>query len=396
MRAENRRIRSVLLACACVVLSLASASPGVVGGPEGVGEFDNPDSQWSGMTLDWIGRIGGGSAVAVGNRWLVSAAHLSISVGSQVELPGGSFHTVAEVHGAPSVGLGTPDLTIVRVAEELPGWYDVYDGVFASGAPVIMAGTGYGGTVDPVDDTFNWSAGTQRDWRWGTNEISRGLWVPSGPYASLSIQMDFGYGDTEYEVGLASGDSGGGTFLHDDGQWKLVGVNTYISMIGGGSSPPYNTTSAVYMPNYVDWVESFVPTGDLNGDDVVDAADIDLLFDHIAGSVAAGDVNSDGAVDAGDVDFLIRGILETEYGDFDLDGRIDNTDLTALGANMGSLGVGWADGDVNGDGAVDNTDLTVLATYFDVIDGDPSTPEPGSAILVLAGAIGALRRRRRQ
>jgi len=395
MKSDTFAVRLGLIVFLCVIMALASASSAVVVGLEDVSEFDDPGSQWHGMTLDWIGRTGVGSAVAVGNRWFLSAAHLSVGVGGQIELPGGDVYTVSKVYNAPVIGFAAPDLKIVKVAEELPGWYEIYDGAFAAGAPVIMAGTGYSGAVDPASDTFNWSAGTERAWRWGTNEISRGLWMPSGPYCSLSIQMDFNYGDTDYEAGWGNGDSGGGTFLYDDGQWKLTGVNNYISMIGGGSSPPYNTNSAVYMPNYIEWIQSFVPTGDLNGDDVIDAEDVDLLFNYISSSSGAGDVNSDGVVDLGDMDFLIRRILATEYGDFDLNGRIDNTDLTALGVNMGDLARGWADGDTNGDGVVDTTDLTVLATYYNFLAKDPSIPEPASLSLFGAAALLSLRKRRK-
>ena len=364
-------------------------------------ELTNPASPAYGMTLDWIGRVSNGSAAAVGNRWFVTTAHLDVIVGSEIELSGGSVHNVTEIHNAPQFDeLNRPDLRVVKVAEELADWYDVYEGAPALNESVVMAGTGYDGTVNELDSTFEWSTGTERTWRWGTNTVSRCLWVPSGPYSSLCVQMDFDYGATAYEAGWSSGDSGGGAFIREDGQWKLAGVASYVCMLGGGSSPPYNTSSAVLLGAYAEWIWSIVPTGDLNGDSVVGVDDVDLLWGQVrypSGGGSSGalyDLDSDGAVDAADVDFLIRRILNTEYGDFNLDGLIDTTDLTILGTNYGGVDVGWAGGDVNGDGVVDTTDLTVMATYFGFVAEDHIVPEPGSAALLLLGVSALLRRRR--
>ena len=87
-------------------------------------------------------------------------------------------------------------------------------------------------------------------------------------------------------------------------------------------------------------------------------------------------------------------ILGTQFGDFNLDGLIDTTDLTILATNFGLPDPGWAGGDANGDGVVDTTDLTIMASNFGFVAGAASVPEPASIALVGAAML-VLRRRRR-
>ena len=60
-------------------------------------------------------------------------------------------------------------------------------------------------------------------------------------------------------------------------------------------------------------------------------ADIDLLMAEIATSGHRGpfDLTLDGQVTQADADNLIHTILDTEYGDADLSGTVDEADLPA-------------------------------------------------------------------
>ena len=98
--------------------------------------------------------------------------------------------------------------------------------------------------------------------------------------------------------------------------------------------------------------------GDVNGDGTVDAHDIDELYANFgAGVPDRYDLDGDGDADTDDMDILIWDVLGTNYGDVNLDGVTDLTDLMIMKSNFGSSGAGWAGGDLNGDGVVNLTDL---------------------------------------
>jgi len=128
--------------------------------------------------------------------------------------------------------------------------------------------------------------------------------------------------------------------------------------------------------------------GDFDADGVVDASDIDSLYQHLApaGEADVGyDLDGDGDVDAADVAVLIHDVLNTEFGDANLDGTVDTVDLTCLATSYGQAG-GWTSGDFNGDGVVDTADLTLLGTYFGFL---AAVPQPlstaGLALMPIEG-----------
>jgi len=405
------QVRGLALSLCIIIMAVVTSAHGIVVGVTDTSEFDNPSSPWYGMTLDGMGKVGGGCAVAVGNRYFLSVAHFSVSPGAQVVMVDGTSYTVTEVTNAPAL-LGQTDkvdLRIIKVAEEMPDWYRMHDDSYPLYTPVIMAGRGYSGTATAT--TFL-PATSGAAWRWGTNKIDGVVWMPVdtpyGHFKSLCIEMGFKASETTYEAGFATGDSGGGTFLLDDNQWKLIGINAYIDRKGVLDPPPYDVSYAVSVLNYIDWINTIIPTGNVSGDDLINADDIDWMFGYLDSLGGSGtvppedhlnDLDSSGIIDSADVDFLVRRILGTEYGDFNLDGTVDTVDLTILATSFGLTGdVGWADGDANGDGVIDTVDLTIVGTYFGFVaaSGGPfSTPEPASICLMGAAALLALKRRRR-
>ncbi|MCA9212924.1 MAG: hypothetical protein KDB27_07665 [Planctomycetales bacterium] len=129
-------------------------------------------------------------------------------------------------------------------------------------------------------------------------------------------------------------------------------------------------------------------TGDANGDNQVDAADVDVVMRAARGEGNAfiytnsdrdtsffdvhtddvhivGDVNSDGSLDQDDVQFFLNNILQTTPGDVDLNGRFDSGDLvkmftTARYENNIPGSATFADGDMDGNGLFDSSDLVKM------------------------------------
>jgi hypothetical protein len=157
--------------------------------------------------------------------------------------------------------------------------------------------------------------------------------------------------------------------------------------------------------------------GDFNGDREINAADIDMLMAVVRREGAAAgaqvvpaaplasetliyDLTGDAVVDHADADYLIETVLETAYGDVDLDGRVGLRDLVLLRNGLGQSLTGWAGGDVDGDGGVDVADLALLSANFGYRRGVVSVPAAPSAIVEShpgapaweRGALGAGRR----
>ncbi|MEZ6116336.1 MAG: hypothetical protein R3C28_07155 [Pirellulaceae bacterium] len=95
--------------------------------------------------------------------------------------------------------------------------------------------------------------------------------------------------------------------------------------------------------------------GDLDGDEVRDASDIDLFTQSLRSNSADSyfDLNTDTVVDMADHQFLIETVLGTYFGDANLDGEFNSSDLVAIfevGEYEDTIlnNSGWADGDWNG------------------------------------------------
>ncbi len=120
----------------------------------------------------------------------------------------------------------------------------------------------------------------------------------------------------------------------------------------------------------------FAPIG---ADGVINAFDIDYVWrmfaanprvtdgelnwsnirEAIGGDLSA-DINGDLVVNQADVCKLFA-ILETRIGDIDLDGDIDAADLAVIAANLGQTGLGYAGGDLNCDGVTNAADAAIAA-----------------------------------
>jgi hypothetical protein len=109
-----------------------------------------------------------------------------------------------------------------------------------------------------------------------------------------------------------------------------------------------------------------VPRGDFDRDGVVDADDIDLLCQAILTEDQSGlfDLDENGRNSSADLDVMIEGILQSTFGDANLDGRFDSGDLVAVfqaGQYEDALtrNSTWRTGDWNCDGEFSTADLVV-------------------------------------
>lgn len=132
-------------------------------------------------------------------------------------------------------------------------------------------------------------------------------------------------------------------------------------------------------------VNSGLP-GDFDLDNDVDADDIDLLFAAISSGTQDlfFDLTDDGVVTHDDTGRLVQVILQTSFGDANLDGRVNRTDAAIVGRNFGYMGTpAWARGDFSGDGQVDLTDAAMMHAQLDSVSfaSPQATPTPPSALV---------------
>lgn len=133
--------------------------------------------------------------------------------------------------------------------------------------------------------------------------------------------------------------------------------------------------------------------GDLDGDQVLTTADIDLLTSQVAAGTTdvRFDVDTNGSVDRFDIVGWIDAIYRTWMGDANLDGEFnsgDFVDLFSRGLYETNQPATWTSGDFDGDGRFASSDL--IAAFqpggYEVgpRPGAVVVPEPTSEVMVAA------------
>ena len=123
--------------------------------------------------------------------------------------------------------------------------------------------------------------------------------------------------------------------------------------------------------------------GDFDQDNLLTAADIDLLSEAVRDSSndLQFDINMDGEVSNSDREFWVSDLAMTYFGDSNLDQAVNFNDFLPMALSFGGTG-GWADGDFDGSGEVKFSDFVHLATNFGKRSGEvASVPEPSSMAL---------------
>ena len=385
-----------------------------------------------------VGLRGVGSAVYLGNRWVITASHNSAGT---VFFDGVGFDNVVdETHRLVNPADATQedlspstDLILMRLREEpdLPA-VRLSCRQTLIGTEVVMVGIGRDRNTNETFwriDNNNWVVANedsatesgfqtqdQRTKRWGTNLVNLvdvSADSGSGDVLSFSTLFDELIPADDLAQGVR-GDSGGAAFQKNQGVWELVGVMHAIKLEnrqpGGINTAVFgNETFVADMFIYGDQIREIVDFGTLPGDIDLDgeytATDLDLMLEYIAHpnyNSCHYDLDGDSAVRDSDFDQLLAN-AGTLLGDTDLNGEVDFGDFLQLAWAFGEPDKGWAGGDFDGDGETSFLDFLTLANAFGDEFQPPRSsaalaaiPEPASFYPLLLGLVFLLARRHRR
>jgi len=193
---------------------------------------------------DGEGELGCGTAVAISDEWLVTAAHVVHDAREASVGRGFSSWPVRRIVVHPQfvhANMGEHDIALVQSSEPLAiGTYPLLaDGSESVGDDVVVAGYGASGSIESGYDTVDCKL------RAGTNTIcgrDRSLWICHGAA-----------GTSPREYLISPGDSGGPLLVRG----RLAGINSIVQRDGRG--PVRSTTGQesghTRVGDYREWIE---------------------------------------------------------------------------------------------------------------------------------------------
>lgn len=132
--------------------------------------------------------------------------------------------------------IGDTDLAIFEVWETFPSFAPLYRGNDEIGREVVIHGSGVGRGEEISGKGWRWGRDETRQSRWGRNVIKGEL--DSGPHRYLYFSFDDLPGQSE--AAATRGDSGGGWFIREEGEWRLAALSSTVDSRYSASSEPAN------------------------------------------------------------------------------------------------------------------------------------------------------------
>ena len=335
-----------------------------------------------------VARMSSASAVYLGNRWVITANHVSdapvhFSNGTTGQIVPGSDVTLTNPASANTTA--TPDLRMFRLTAD-PGFGAVTIPTASptAGVTVMMIGAGFdrapneigwtttsGITGDvwktvpiPLTSTIGFNLESSSHMRWGMNNVESGqLSLANGNTVTFSTRFD--RTGLPFEAQGAVGDSGGGVFRLLNGTWQLAGLMESVTPSTNQPSGTVvfgNHTLSANLATYRDQIVSKVARPDPAWQNQLN------YFD----------VNHSGDVTALDELLVINALAK--QGNHDLTGRPGAADPFV---------------DVSGDNFLSSTDVALLRNFLTTHQAGSASaqtgtnfiPEPSGMVLAALGLM---------
>lgn len=213
-----------------------------------------------------------------------------------------------------------------------------------------------------------WGTGASAADMNGDNEVGRfELEIVRARYGKTAGQQLFG------DV------TGNGLVDHIDGLLVRANIGTYQSQFDVDGDGKVTTTDHAYTLASAGLIASDNLSGDINGDWIVDAVDLDIVQAAWGSDFLQADVNGDGRINGTDQSVVLSAWDDTNgrnrTGDIDGDGLINDTDMALVRA---AWGFDFAPADINNDGSVDGADLALVLANIGPTCGTPSKGKSSS------------------
>jgi hypothetical protein len=185
-----------------------------------------PTGALEGSGWQYVGNWNGFVGTQISQNQFITAAHVGGSVGGTFTASNGQTFTTLAV-------AQTNDLAIWTVSGALPAHAPIYRGSSEGSLDMVVFGRGIGRgaevrspTATDADNLRGWEWGGSGALRWGTNrfEFADSGYVNGSTQIGSILAAGFSRDGGADEATVASGDSGGATFVRVGSEWQLAGI----------------------------------------------------------------------------------------------------------------------------------------------------------------------------